>query len=355
MEPILYVGASPVREYSGDAVPNAALARQTMSKSYSIVVWAWELGIPPETFANNGLILLAARESLALYRFAAKQPFCRVLLRGKALAPEIASLLAQINAYRKMAACQTLFERYGSHLQIHLWYDLIVEGDYLELPEPGPYRLLLLHNHGREQIPEGKPGPHLADSRTILAEAFPEAAAILALQLHWEGVVLLGTALQPDQRVPLCVRQLSKLSGGEYTGFLSDALPPEALHDFYRHTVTQFRLRSETSENDTVAQIVCQYIDSHLGEKLTRKTLSENLFFSPDYLAKRFQAETGISMGTYICNARLSEAKTQLAQTLTPIGQIAAELGYRNFSEFSQWFRKLTGETPSEYRKLRHS
>ena len=47
---------------------------------------------------------------------------------------------------------------------------------------------------------------------------------------------------------------------------------------------------------------------------------------------------------------KVEAAKNMLAHSNISVGMVALELGYSNFSHFSQVFRKYENETPSEYR-----
>ena len=70
-----------------------------------------------------------------------------------------------------------------------------------------------------------------------------------------------------------------------------------------------------------------------------------------DYLARLFKKETGQSLGAYLQDRRIHEAKKLLVQTNIQVNEIAQRVGYDNFSYFSHTFREKTGVTPNEYRK----
>ena len=354
---ILYIGCRKTKLHPGteldslpDSMPNDA---------WDAVVWNWALGVPPEFLTNPpvGLVLLGAEDDISLYAEAAKRNFCAVISESDetGLDTAIEKICGQIWEQRRYLACQSLFDRYGNQLQMHLWHDLIMEGSHQELLAPGRYRLLLLY---RDTIPMSAREPvrqHPMRTRDIAAKLFPESIAIVALREGWEGVALSESVPNFAQRAERCRMQLEKLTGQVYHSWSSPPLLPEDVHGFYLTTVSAFLRESVSGRTAAVSALVCSYIHGHLGEKLTRKSLSEQLFFSPDYLAKVFHAEMGITLGTYICSARLERAQDLLANTDMPISAIASELGYGNFSEFSFWFRQQLHITPSAYRKKAHS
>jgi AraC-like DNA-binding protein len=64
-----------------------------------------------------------------------------------------------------------------------------------------------------------------------------------------------------------------------------------------------------------------------------------------------FKRSTGLAPHQYLGNIRLERAKQMLADGRAPIIEIAYEVGYANPSQFSAFFRKRTGLSPSEFRR----
>lgn len=106
-----------------------------------------------------------------------------------------------------------------------------------------------------------------------------------------------------------------------------------------------------TQESQSVVGQVKQYINTHLGEEINRTAIASHVFLNPDYLARLFKKETGQSIGAYLQERRLHEAKKLLVQSSIPVNEIAQQVGYDNFSYFSHVFREKTGMSPNEYRK----
>ncbi|SFR89963.1 helix-turn-helix transcriptional regulator [Sphingomonas jatrophae] len=79
--------------------------------------------------------------------------------------------------------------------------------------------------------------------------------------------------------------------------------------------------------------------------------LSELVGLSLRHLTRAFKQTTGITVYTYVEQVRLSKTKALLADTDMLMKEIAAALGFSCASSLSVAFRKLTGETPQDYRK----
>jgi transcriptional regulator GlxA family with amidase domain len=69
-------------------------------------------------------------------------------------------------------------------------------------------------------------------------------------------------------------------------------------------------------------------------------------------LKRRFKSATGSSLIAYLQNLRVEEAKHLLETTDTPVDEISYAAGYSDASFFRRLFKRLTGLTPSRYRKM---
>lgn len=107
---------------------------------------------------------------------------------------------------------------------------------------------------------------------------------------------------------------------------------------------------SEEKPKDIIQRAI-DYILSNLSMDLTVKDVAEYVSFSPEYFSKLFKKETGENVKNYILRVKVDAAKDMLKTPNIPISIIASELGYSNFSHFTQMFRKHESITPSEYRK----
>jgi transcriptional regulator GlxA family with amidase domain len=69
-------------------------------------------------------------------------------------------------------------------------------------------------------------------------------------------------------------------------------------------------------------------------------------------LKRRFKAATGSTLIAYLQNLRVEEAKRLLEAGRMPVDEISEEAGYSDTSFFRRVFKRLTGLTPSHYRRL---
>ena len=69
-------------------------------------------------------------------------------------------------------------------------------------------------------------------------------------------------------------------------------------------------------------------------------------------LKRRFKAATGATLIEYIQNLRIEEAKTLLETDQMPVDDISVAVSYEDVSFFRRLFKRLTGLTPSQYRRM---
>ena len=69
-------------------------------------------------------------------------------------------------------------------------------------------------------------------------------------------------------------------------------------------------------------------------------------------LKRRFRIATGSSLIERLQKLRIEEAKRMLENGATPVTDISFEIGYEDPSFFRRLFKRLTGVTPSQYRRM---
>lgn len=69
-------------------------------------------------------------------------------------------------------------------------------------------------------------------------------------------------------------------------------------------------------------------------------------------LKRRFKAATGTSLIEYCQNLRIEEAKRRLEGGDDPVDEIAEAVGYENHAFFRRLFRRCTGLSPGDYRRM---
>lgn len=121
----------------------------------------------------------------------------------------------------------------------------------------------------------------------------------------------------------------------------------EMLEDY----VSRMReIKSNTSVSNSIRSC-CEYIKAHLTESLSIEELAKLTGYTEYYFSHKFKKEMGCSVNDYIVREKIERAKLLLTATDQSIQDISDELAFGNRSYFYTCFQKVTGMSPSEYRK----
>lgn len=108
---------------------------------------------------------------------------------------------------------------------------------------------------------------------------------------------------------------------------------------------------NEMQQSETVVEKAKRFIQLNYSRNITNQDVADHVFLTPGYLAKIFKAKTGKYINNYINECRINAAREMLLQTDDSITDIAMRSGFDNISYFSTVFKKITGDTPYEFRK----
>lgn len=106
-------------------------------------------------------------------------------------------------------------------------------------------------------------------------------------------------------------------------------------------------------ENPAIIAIK-QYIHSNLTDKIFLPELAKNVGYSPNYCAALFKKHTGYSIIEYLVNERIEEAKKLISENILSLQQIAETVGFEDYNYFSRTFKKTSGYSPTDYKRLVH-
>lgn len=100
-------------------------------------------------------------------------------------------------------------------------------------------------------------------------------------------------------------------------------------------------------------QKAIRHIQQNYNKKITLSELAKIAKMSESTLKRRFKIECGTSPNDYILHYKIKESKALLKANRS-ITEIAFELSFSSSQHFSNTFRKLTGKTPSEFKKMHY-
>ena len=91
-------------------------------------------------------------------------------------------------------------------------------------------------------------------------------------------------------------------------------------------------------------------IESQSEEHLSLSDLAGKAATSPYHFLRSFRAIVGLTPYQFLLRTRLHRAAVRLRITGDAVSRIAFEAGFGDLSTFNRRFRRVMGQTPSEYR-----
>jgi len=104
------------------------------------------------------------------------------------------------------------------------------------------------------------------------------------------------------------------------------------------------------NETDKIEKVK-SFAERNCYKKLCLKDAAMAVSLSPKYLSRIFKKNTGMGFSEYRLKIKIKEAGALLKVSGYNIDQISQKMGYENTESFIRMFKKITGYTPTEYRK----
>ncbi|MBQ6063891.1 MAG: helix-turn-helix domain-containing protein [Prevotella sp.] len=129
-------------------------------------------------------------------------------------------------------------------------------------------------------------------------------------------------------------------------------LREEARHQFAENVnIDPSKISINKEEEELVARLM-KAIEKNLDNTdYTVDQLASDVALSRSNLYRRTQSMLGITPNDFLRNVRLKNAARLLSETEQPISQISLQSGFASPRYFAQYFKKMFGITPTEYRQ----
>jgi len=124
------------------------------------------------------------------------------------------------------------------------------------------------------------------------------------------------------------------------------------LIDLHRSSQNPYAMLSPLKDHDDQdVQRAQAVIEERSREPLRVTDLAREVAISPRHFVRRFKAATGSAPSAYIQRVRVEAAKRALEDGRRPISEVAFDVGYGDVASFRTIFRRVTGLSPTEYRR----
>ncbi len=115
--------------------------------------------------------------------------------------------------------------------------------------------------------------------------------------------------------------------------------------------VEQVRIQP-TEEKNYLVRLAKEYVEEHYYENLMLADVAQRVGISAGYLSTLFQKQLSKGFIDYLNEIRIEHACAYLLQNHLKTYEIAYKVGFKDEKYFSKVFKRIKGQTPSEYRKL---
>lgn len=109
--------------------------------------------------------------------------------------------------------------------------------------------------------------------------------------------------------------------------------------------------RSQLIEQIKTFVIDTVHYKSEQPRKNYSELLSQHLHHDYSFLSNLFSAVEGITIEQYIINQKIEKVKEYIIYNELTLSEIADKLGYSSVAHLSNQFKKVTGLTPSNFKK----
>ncbi|NLU37711.1 MAG: AraC family transcriptional regulator [Bacteroidales bacterium] len=179
--------------------------------------------------------------------------------------------------------------------------------------------------------------------------SMPEFANVRkALEMSERGIQIVGDTLNKVSEIML---QLPYLNG------------IEQLLNFYRlmdiigkstsniGLASEEYLRKKFNTSNKRIEAIHDYFMNNYRNEVNLEELSQLVNMAKGSLCRFFKENSGITLWEYLNHIKIEFACKMLMNNELSIAQVCFDSGFNNLNHFNKQFRKITGITPSSYRK----
>ncbi len=104
----------------------------------------------------------------------------------------------------------------------------------------------------------------------------------------------------------------------------------------------------------TIIKTIGEMAEGNLKDIQFSELLQESLNLSYQYLSSLFSSSEGITIEKYIILQKVEKVKELIVYDELSLSEISFRLGYSSVQHLSSQFKKVTGLTPSHFKKIRN-
>lgn len=111
----------------------------------------------------------------------------------------------------------------------------------------------------------------------------------------------------------------------------------------------QLALQHRQTEPEAVSH-ARRHIAQKYREELLLPDVARVVNMSANYFSEKFKEATGLNFVEYVARTRIEKARNLLQNPRLRISEVAFEVGFQSLSQFNRAFKKIDGQSPSDFR-----
>jgi AraC-like DNA-binding protein len=193
---------------------------------------------------------------------------------------------------------------------------------------------------------------HLFVPQVTLAEFYEQACG----HAHPGEIVIADHRLTHDPALEklasalASVQECDPLFGRLYADSICNAITSRLLARQFTHLQVDPIGTANALSPPRVRRAI-DYMEAHLPEPIGLADVAASIGLSRMHFAAQFRAATGLSPHKFLLHRRLEHARHLLLQSDDSVIDIAFRSGFRSHAHFSATFKRLVGETPTDWRR----
>lgn len=109
--------------------------------------------------------------------------------------------------------------------------------------------------------------------------------------------------------------------------------------------------RPSAFESDLRLQRLESFVQTNFREPISLGRAAEQACLARCYFSTYFRRRAGVGFHRWLTCLRIQQATKVLAESEGSVTEVAFQVGFQDMTTFSRSFRRITGTTPSRYRR----
>lgn len=122
--------------------------------------------------------------------------------------------------------------------------------------------------------------------------------------------------------------------------------------DALQADLEQYAEQERAHSGCAIVQKVERLLKQHFREDISLTGIAEEMELTPGYISAQMKKHTGMSFSEYLTRLRINEARKLLESTDWKVYEVAEAVGYEDAFYFSRIFKRLTGVSPVDWRRV---